>query len=60
MECNSSTGSNVDEDRIYTSDCFAVALVFLKDHAVIIGGVAVGIAAIMVRKKTKLITFIDP
>jgi len=48
VECNSSTGSNVDEDRIYTSDCFAVALVFLKDHAVIIGGVAVGIAAIMI------------
>jgi len=38
----------VDVDRIYTSDCFAVALLFLQEHAVVVGGVAVGIAAIMV------------
>jgi len=48
VECNSSNGNNVDTDRIYTSDCFTVALVFLRDHTVIIGGVAVGIAAIMI------------
>ena len=46
VDCASS--NPVDEDRIYTSDCFASALVFLKGHAVIIGGVAVGIASVMV------------
>ena len=48
VECNN--GNEVDTDRIYTSDCFTVALIFLRDHTVIIGGVAVGIAAIMVCK----------
>jgi len=46
VECNN--GNEVDTDRIYTSDCFTVALIFLRDHTVIIGGVAVGIAAIMI------------
>jgi len=46
VDCASS--NPVDEDRIYTSDCFASALVFLKGHAVIIGGVAVGIASVMI------------
>lgn len=45
-DCTSS--NEVDVDRIYTSDCFAVALLFVQDHAVVIGGVAVGIAAIMI------------
>ncbi len=47
---NCVTSNTVDEDKIYTSDCFAAALVFVKGHAVVIGGVAVGIAAIMVSK----------
>lgn len=45
---NCVTSNTVDEDKIYTSDCFAAALVFVKGHAVVIGGVAVGIAAIMI------------
>jgi len=39
---------DVDTDRIYTSDCFAVGLIFVKDHAIVVGGVAVGIAAVMI------------
>jgi len=46
VDCTSS--DTVDEDRIFTSDCFAAALVFVRGHAVVIGGVAVSIAAIMI------------
>lgn len=38
----------VDTSKIYTSDCFAAALVFVKGHSIVVGGVAVGIAAIMI------------
>jgi len=38
----------VDIERIYTSDCFAAALIFVKGHSIVVGGVAVGIAAIMI------------
>jgi len=38
----------VDEDRIFKSDCFTQAIKFVQGHAIIIGGVAVGIAAIMI------------
>ncbi len=40
---------NVEVEKIYTSDCFASALKFVKGHSVVVGGVAVGIAAIMVK-----------
>ena len=49
VDCSSE--NPVDEDKIFTKDCFGEAVVFVKGHAVIIGGVAVGIAAIMVRIK---------
>lgn len=45
---NCVTSNSVDEDNVYKSDCFAAALNFLEDHAVIIGSTAVGIAAIMI------------
>merc|ERR1712109_251160 len=46
VDCSSE--NPVDEDKIFTKDCFGEAVVFVKGHAVIIGGVAVGIAAIMI------------
>jgi hypothetical protein len=48
VDCSTST---VDVDMIFTSDCFAAALIFVKGHAVIVGGVAVGISAVMVKAK---------
>lgn len=39
---------NVDTSLIYTSDCFSASLHFVKGHAVIVGGVAIGIAAVMI------------
>ena len=38
----------VDLDEIYPNDCFVEAVVFVRGHATIIGGVAVAIASIMV------------
>ena len=38
----------VDLDEIYQNDCFVEAVVFVRGHATIIGGVAVAIASIMV------------
>jgi len=46
VDCSSE--NPVDEDKIFTKDCFGEAVVFVKGHAVIIGGVAMGIAAIMI------------
>ena len=52
VDCQSD--NPVDTSKIYTSDCFAAALIFVKGHSIVVGGVAVGIAAIMVRKKSHL------
>ena len=49
VDCQSD--DEVDTSKIYTSDCFAAALIFVKGHSIVVGGVAVGIAAIMVKKK---------
>ena len=38
----------VDLDEIYQDDCFVDAVVFVRGHATVIGGVAVAIASIMV------------
>lgn len=38
----------VDVDEIYQNDCFVAAVVFVRGHATIIGGVAVAIASIMI------------
>merc|ERR1711971_179854 len=38
----------VDLDEIYQNDCFVEAVVFVRGHATIIGGVAVAIASIMI------------
>ena len=46
MDCASK--NPVDLDEIYQKDCFAEAVVFVRGHATIIGGVAVAIASIMV------------
>jgi len=46
VDCSSD--NPVDVDKIYQSDCFAEAIVFVKGHAVTIGSVAIGIAAIMI------------
>lgn len=37
-----------DMDLVYQTDCFTVGLAFVKGHAVVIGGVAIGIASTMV------------
>ena len=47
MDCASK--NPVDLDEIYQNDCFVEAVVFVRGHATIIGGVAVAIASIMVR-----------
>ena len=47
MDCESK--NPVDLDEIYRNDCFVEAVVFVRGHATIIGGVAVAIASIMVR-----------
>ena len=46
MDCASK--NPVDLDEIYQNDCFVEAVVFVRGHATIIGGVAVAIASIMV------------
>lgn len=46
VDCQSD--DEVDTSKIYTSDCFAAALIFVKGHSIVVGGVAVGIAAIMI------------
>ena len=46
MDCASK--NPVDLDEIYQKDCFVEAVVFVRGHATIIGGVAVAIASIMV------------
>lgn len=45
---NCVSSNQVDEDKIYRSDCFGKALEFLKGHSMIIGGVAIGIASVMI------------
>ena len=52
MDCH--LDNPVDIERIYTSDCFAAALIFVKGHSIVVGGVAVGIAAIMVNHFSKV------
>ena len=46
VDCESK--NPVDLDEIYRNDCFVEAVVFVRGHATIIGGVAVAIASIMV------------
>ena len=46
MDCASK--NPVDLDEIYQDDCFVDAVVFVRGHATVIGGVAVAIASIMV------------
>ena len=46
---NCSLENPVDVSKIYTQDCFTVGLAFVKDHAVYLGGVAIGISCFMVR-----------
>jgi tetraspanin-11 len=45
VDCSTST---VDVNMIFTSDCFGAALVFVKDHTLLVGGVAIGISTIMI------------
>jgi hypothetical protein len=46
VDCESK--NPVDLDEIYQNDCFVEAVVFVRGHATIIGGVAVAIASIMI------------
>ena len=47
---NCTKDNQVDVDKIYTADCFTEGLKFVQDHAVYLGGVAIGISFFMVRK----------
>ncbi len=40
--------ATVDEDKIYTADCFTEGLQFVRDHAFYLGGVAMGISFFMI------------
>ena len=58
MDCASK--NPVDLDEIYQNDCFVEAVVFVRGHATIIGGVAVAIASIMVSNKYRKVVSSRP
>ena len=61
MLSQSSASKNpVDLDEIYQNDCFVEAVVFVRGHATIIGGVAVAIASIMVSNKHRKVVISRP